>query len=131
MTMAGSFIGIDVGKRQFDIAERASGAQWTTANDGAGIAGLVERLRAAGPVALIVLEATGGYEMPLVAALTVAQLPVVVVNPRQVRDFARAVWEQSGPLEGTPGAAYLARRHCAPTDARAAARSRARRSADS
>jgi transposase len=91
MTTAGSFIGIDVGKQQLDIAERASGARWTTANDGAGIAGLVERLRAAGPVALIVLEATGGYEMPLVGALTAAQLPVVVVNPRQVRDFARAV----------------------------------------
>lgn len=91
MTTVGSFIGIDVAKRQLDVAERASGARWTTANDGVGIAGLVERLRAAGPVALIVLEATGGYEMPLVAALTAAQLPVVVVNPRQVRDFARAV----------------------------------------
>jgi len=91
MTTAGSFIGIDVAKRQLDVAERARGARWTTANDGAGIAELVERLRAAGPVALIVLEATGGYEIPLVAALTTAQLPVVVVNPRQVRDFARAV----------------------------------------
>jgi transposase len=91
MTTAGSFIGIDVAKRQLDVAERASGARWTTANDGVGIAGLVERLRAAGPVALVVLEATGGYEMPLVAALTAAQLPVVVVNPRQVRDFARAL----------------------------------------
>jgi len=90
MTTAGSFIGIDVAKRQLDVAERARGARWTTANDGAGIAELVERLRAAGPVALIVLEATGGYEIPLVAALTAAQLPVVVVNPRQVRDFARA-----------------------------------------
>ena len=91
MTTAGGFIGIDVAKRQLDVAERASGTRWTTANDGVGIAELVERLRAAGPVALIVLEATGGYEIPLVAALTAAQLPVVVVNPRQVRDFARAV----------------------------------------
>ena len=90
MTTAGSFIGIDVAKRQLDVAERASGTRWTTANDGVGIAELVERLRAAGPVALIVLEATGGYEIPLVAALTAAQ-SVVVVNPRQVRDFARAV----------------------------------------
>jgi hypothetical protein len=59
MTTAGSFIGIDVAKRQLDVAER-SGTRWTTANDGVGIAELVERLRAAGPVALIVLEATGG-----------------------------------------------------------------------
>jgi transposase len=91
MTRPGSFIGIDVAKRQLDVAERPSGARWSGANDLGGIAGLVERLRVAGPVALITVEATGGYEIPLVAALTAAQLPVVVVNPRQVRDFARAV----------------------------------------
>lgn len=91
MTTPGTFIGIDVAKRQLDVAERPSGARWSATNDVAGIAGLVERLRAMAPVALIVLEATGGYEMALVAALTTAQLPVVVVNPRQVRDFARAL----------------------------------------
>lgn len=91
MTRPGRFIGIDVAKRELDVAERPSGTQWSATNDGAGIAGLVERLRAAGPVALIVLEATGGYEMALVAALTAAQMPLAVVNPRQVRDFARAV----------------------------------------
>jgi transposase len=87
----GSVIGIDVAKRQLDVAERPSGARWTASNDVGGIAGVVERLRAAGAVALIVVEATGGYEIPLVAALGAAGLPVVVVNPRQVRDFARAV----------------------------------------
>jgi len=87
----GSFIGIDVAKREFEVAERPRGARWTAGNDVTGIAGLVERIRAAGPVALIIVEATGGYEMALVAALSAAQLPVVVVNPRQVRDFARAV----------------------------------------
>ena len=87
----GSFIGIDVAKRELEVAERPSGARWAASNDVAGIAGLVERVRAAGPVALIVVEATGGYELALVTALTAAQLPVVVVNPRQVRDFARAV----------------------------------------
>lgn len=87
----GSFIGIDVAKRELEVAERPSGARWSAGNDAVGIAALLERIRAAGPVALIVVEATGGYEMPLVAALTAAPLPVVVVNPRQVRDFARAV----------------------------------------
>jgi transposase len=87
----GSFIGIDVAKRELEVAERLSGARWAASNDVAGIAGLIERVRAAGPVALIVVEATGGYEMAVVAALTAARLPVVVVNPRQVRDFARAV----------------------------------------
>jgi transposase len=87
----GSVIGIDVAKRQLDIAERPSGARWTATNDAVGIAGLVERLQTAGPLALLVVEATGGYEIPLVAALGAAGLPVVVVNPRQVRDFARAV----------------------------------------
>jgi transposase len=86
----GSFIGIDVAKRQLDVAERPSGARWTASNDVAGIAAVIERL-CTGPVALIVVEATGGYEIPLVAALGTAGMPVVVVNPRQVRDFARAL----------------------------------------
>src|SRR5262245_44826483 len=87
----GRFIGIDVAKRQFDVVERPSGERWAVDNDAVGIAGLVERLRASGPPTLIVLEPTGGYEFAGVAALTAAALPVVVVNARQVRDFARAV----------------------------------------
>jgi transposase len=85
-----TFIGIDVAKRELEIVERPSGARSTVANNESGIAGLVERLRGTA-VALIVIEPTGGYEMPLVAALSSAGLPVVVVNARQVRDFARAV----------------------------------------
>ena len=88
--MAGTFIGIDVAKRELEIVVRPSGERWTAANDVAGLTGLVERLRVAA-VALIVVEPTGGYEIPVVAALSAAQLPVVVVNARQVRDFARAV----------------------------------------
>jgi transposase len=88
---AGSFIGIDVAKWELQVAGRPGGDRWSASNDVAGIAGLIERIRAAGPVALIVVEATGGYEIALVAALTAAALPLVVVNPRQVRDFARAV----------------------------------------
>jgi transposase len=87
----GSFIGIDIAKHTVDVGERPSGARWSARNDAVGLAGLIERLRAAGPIASIVVEATGGYEMPLVAALTAASLPVAVINPRQVRDFARAV----------------------------------------
>jgi transposase len=89
--MAGMFVGIDVAKRWLDVAVRPTGERWTVGNDEAGRAGLVERLRAAGSVALIVLEATGGYETAVVAALSSAGVPVVVVNPRQVRDFARAL----------------------------------------
>ena len=90
MTTAGRVIGIDVAKKQLEIATRPGGTRWAVANDPPGVAGLVERLRGEGAVTLIVVEATGGYELAVVAALTLAALPVVVVNPRQVRDFARA-----------------------------------------
>jgi transposase len=89
--MAEQFIGIDVAKRRLDVAARPTGARWTVKNDEVGRAALVERLRAGGAITLIVLEASGGYETAVVAALSEAGLPVVVVNPRQVRDFARAV----------------------------------------
>jgi transposase len=91
MTTPGRFIGIDVAKRQLEVSERPSGVQWSTANEAGGLTGLVERLRAGGAIALIVVEATGGYEMAVVGALTAAAQPVGVVNARQVRDFARAV----------------------------------------
>jgi len=82
-------IGIDVAKAELVVAARPSGARWTTPNDEPGVRALVARLRADAP-ALIVLEATGGYELLAVAALAAAGLPVVVANPRQVRDFAKA-----------------------------------------
>ena len=84
-----SFVGIDVSKSHLDIAVRPEGACWSTAYSEAEIAGLVEKLKEFFPQ-VIVIEATGGMEMPLVAALGQARLPVVVVNPRQVRDFAKA-----------------------------------------
>jgi transposase len=83
------FVGIDVAKAQLDIALRPSGARWAVPNDASGVTTLVERLEALHPT-LIVLEATGGLERAATAALATAALPVVVVNPRQVRDFARA-----------------------------------------
>ncbi len=82
-------IGIDVAKAELVVAARPSGEWWTVANDERGVRTLVERLRGEAPE-LIVLEATGGYELLCVAALVAAVLPVVVVNPRQVRDFAKA-----------------------------------------
>jgi transposase len=90
MATPGRFVGIDVAKRQVEVAVRPTGERWTAATDAASLAGLVERVRALG-VALIVLEPTGGYEAPVVAALSAAQLPVVVVNARQVRKFAGAL----------------------------------------
>src|SRR5262249_10053574 len=82
-------VGIDVAKAELVVAARPSGERWAVANDERGVQTLVERLRRDG-ITLIVLEATGGYELLCIAALVAASLPVVVVNPRQVRDFAKA-----------------------------------------
>lgn len=89
MTPAKFYVGVDVAKDWLDVAQRPEGAPWRVSNDEGGIAALVERLVQLRP-ALVVLEATGGMEMPVVGALVVAQLPTAVVNPRQVREFARA-----------------------------------------
>jgi transposase len=83
------FVGIDVAKGELVIAARPAAERWTVANDARGARTLAERLRQDAP-ALIVVEATGGYELAAVAALAAAGLPVAVVNPRQVRDFAKA-----------------------------------------
>lgn len=83
------FVGIDVAKDTLDVHVRPSDETFQRANDEAGIRELVTRLQGVAPT-LIVLEATGGYEMAVVAALASAGLPVAVVNPRQIRDFARA-----------------------------------------
>jgi transposase len=84
-----SFMGIDVAKAQLEFACRPSGETGRVPNEEPGIAELVARCRALAPT-LLVCEATGGYEAALVAALATAGLPVVVANPRQVRDFAKA-----------------------------------------
>ncbi len=89
MSSAPIFVGIDVSKDRLDVALRPTGERWAVANDEPGIARLVVRLQAVRP-ALVVLEATGGLELPVTGALAAAGLPVVVVNPRQVRDFAKA-----------------------------------------
>ena len=89
--MAGEsrYVGIDVSKARVDVAVRPTGQRWVASYDEAGVEELVSQMVDLGP-ALVLLEATGGLELTLVAALAAAALPVVVVNPRQVRDFARA-----------------------------------------
>jgi transposase len=84
------FVGIDVSQASLAIAVRPTAETWQVSNDEAGITTLVTQLQALAPT-LIVLEATGGYHGPVTAALATASLPVVVVNPRQVRAFAQAV----------------------------------------
>jgi transposase len=90
MSISKTFIGVDVSKERLDCFCRPTGTRFSYDNTPPGIAALVKWVEAQQPQ-LVVLEATGGMERPLVAELVVAQLPVVVVNPRQVRDFARAI----------------------------------------
>lgn len=88
--MSAEFIGIDVSKEWLDVHLLTEGSAVRFENSAVGCQAVVERLITV-PAERIVLEATGGYERLLVAALAAAGLPVVVVNPRQVRDFARAL----------------------------------------
>lgn len=83
------YVGIDVAKASLDIAVHQSKQRWHFTNDDEGISQAISCQQDLSPV-LIVLEATGGIELPLAAALAAAGLPVAVVNPRQIRDFARA-----------------------------------------
>ena len=82
-------VGIDIAQDALDICVHPSEEVWRVGHNPAGAKKLVKSLSAHAP-SLVVLEATGGLEVSLVATLAAAQLPVVVVNPRQVRDFARA-----------------------------------------
>lgn len=82
------FVGIDVSKGRLDVATTA-GSEFFVSNDDAGLVELINQLQTSS-CALIVLEATGGFEIAAVSAIAAAGLPVVVANPRQTRDFARA-----------------------------------------
>ena len=101
-------MGIDVAKATLDIAVRPTAETWRAPNDAPGIDALVMRLGAWAPT-LIVLEATGGSQGPLVAALVAAALPVVVVTPRHIRACAQAV----GILAKTDRSAARVMAHCA------------------
>jgi transposase len=110
-----SFIGIDVAKATLDYACRPTGEAGTVPNDDQGIRALVEHLSPHQPT-LLVLEATGGYEAAVVAALATAGLPVVVANPRQVRDFARATGQlaKTGAIDAQVLALFAERVRPAP-----------------
>ncbi len=84
-----AFVGVDVAKDRLDVHVLPSGEALAFPNDDAGVS-QATNLLAGLPAALVVLEATGGYEARLAADLAAADLPVAIVNPRQVRDFARA-----------------------------------------
>ncbi len=84
------FIGIDVSSQTLEVASSAQAKTWQARNDAHGIESLCSQLTALGP-ALVVLEATGGYEFEAACALQAAGLPTAVVNPRMARDFARAI----------------------------------------
>lgn len=100
MDQPGVFVGIDVSKASLDFAVRPSGARFTLPYEPQALDSVVEQLRRLAPT-LIVLEATGGWERPLVRALVAATLPVIVANPRQVRDFAKATGQlaKTDPLD--------------------------------
>jgi transposase len=87
---------MDMAKAEFVVSCRPEGTGWTATNDPDGIAATVARLRTLTP-ALIVAEATGGYERALVAALAAGGRPLVVANPRRVRDFAKATGSSPRP----------------------------------
>ena len=89
MKEAPLFVGIDVSKDRLDVAVRPTGEAWQAPYNSQGVSDLVQRLGELAPQ-LVALKATGGMEMTLVGELVASQLDVAVVNPRQVRDFARA-----------------------------------------
>lgn len=94
MEMTGRMVGIDVSKDRLDVAVLPEGSTLVAARDGKGLAELCERLRALAPT-LVAIEATGGFESVAAAALASAGLPVVVVNPAQVRHFAKALGQRA------------------------------------
>jgi transposase len=117
------YLGIDVAKAELVVAREGLADTMTYPNTAAGQQALVRALRAAPATELIVVEATGGYERGIVAALGSAGLPVVVVNPRQVRDFAKATGQlaKTDALDAHILAAFGARvqpeRRALPTEA--------------
>src|SRR5262245_11966721 len=89
MSAVSVFVGVDVAKDDLVVASRPGDETWTVANDESGVQEVLRRLRSQRPT-LVVVEATGGYERDVVAVLARAGVPLVVANPRQVRDFARS-----------------------------------------
>jgi transposase len=94
-------VGIDVSKDRLDVHVFPQGIAFAVARDGKGLAELIERLAPLTPD-LVAVEATGGFETVVAAALAGARLPLVVVNPAQVRHYAQAVGKRPRPTRSTP-----------------------------
>ena len=88
------FVGVDVSKDRLDVHVRPGDETFVVSRDGKGLEQLVERLRAFSP-ALVAVEATGGFETIVAAAIAGAELPLAVVNPAQIRHFAQAVGQRA------------------------------------
>ena len=88
--MDAKYVGIDVSKDRLDVHVRPTGEAFAVARDGEGLADLITRLKPLAP-RLVVVEATGGFEMTVSAAIAGAALPLVVINPAQVRHYAQAL----------------------------------------
>jgi transposase len=89
--MEACIVGIDISKDRLDVFVLPSGETFAVARDGEGLEALALRLGALADLKLVVMEATGGYETVVAAALAAAQLPLAVVNPRRIRDYAKAL----------------------------------------
>ena len=98
--MESIFVGIDVSKDRLDVAVRPSGELFAVERNATGLELLVARLKELSP-RIVALEATGGFETVVAAALAAAGLPVVIVNPAQIRDFAKAIGQRakSDPID--------------------------------
>lgn len=107
--MDAQFIGIDVSKDRLDVHAHPSGEAFAVARNGQGLALLVERLRGL-ETALVAVEATGGFETVVAAGLAGAGLPVVVVNPAQVRHYAQALGQRAktDPIDAAVIARFVA-----------------------
>lgn len=88
------FVGVDVSKDRLDVHVRPGGEVFAVSRDGKGLEQLVERLRVLSPT-LVAVEATGGYETIVAAAIAGAELPLAIVNPAQIRHFAQAVGKRA------------------------------------
>jgi transposase len=99
VTMDAQYVGIDVSKDRLDVHVRPGGEAFAVARDGEGLVALVARLTPLAP-RLVAVEATGGFEMTVAAALAGAELPLVVVNPAQVRHYAQALGRRAKTDQG-------------------------------
>lgn len=85
-----AFVGLDVNRSGIQAMVRPTGEQWATSMDDSGISETAERLAAVQPE-VVVMEAQGGLELPVAGTLATVGLPLALVSPRSVRDFARAI----------------------------------------